>query len=133
MRTVLAGFIAALGLAACATSHVSPVARFETKRICVIENPKVRGDFLNSYRKALEDRGLQVQMFPETTQPDVCPVTSRYVAYFWWDLVFYMRQAEIDVYSDGKHAGRAAFDARGSRFFNTDEKVKELVDQLFPR
>jgi hypothetical protein len=133
MKIALAGLVAALGLVACATSQVSPVARFETKRICVIENPKVRGDFLIAYRKVLEDRGFQVQMFPETAQPNVCPVTSRYVAYFWWDMVFYMRQAEIDVYSDGKHAGRASFDARGSRFFGTEEKVKELVDQLFPR
>lgn len=133
MRIVLAGFIAALGLAACATSHVSPVAKFETKRICVIENPRVRGDFLNAYRKALEHRGLQVQLFPETAQLDACPLTSKYVAFFWWDMVFYMRQAQIDVYSEGKPAGRASFDAQGSRFFSTEEKVKELVDRLFPR
>jgi hypothetical protein len=133
MRIILAGVVAAVLLAACASSQVAPVAKLETKRICVIDNPKVRGDFITSYRKALEGRGFEIQMFPEGAAPNVCSLTSKYVAFFWWDMVFYMRQAEIDVYTDGKHAGRASFDAGMSRFFSTEEKVKELVDQLFPR
>ena len=130
---ILVALVAAGVLAGCASSQVSPVAKLEAKRICVIENSKVRGDFITAYRKALMDRGFEIQMLPETAQLDACPVTSRYVAYFWWDMVFYMRNAQIDVYTDAKPAGRATFEAGGSRFFSTEEKVKELVTQLFPR
>jgi hypothetical protein len=130
---ILVGLAVAGVVAGCASSQVNPIAKLETKRICIIENPKVRGEFINAYRKALVERGFEIQMLPETAQLDACPVTSRYVAYFWWDMVFYMRNAQIDVYSDAKPAGRATFEAGGSRFFSTEDKVKELVTQLFPR
>jgi hypothetical protein len=131
-KTSLA-LIGALGLAACATSKVSPVASLETKQICVIENPKVRASFLDSYRKALEERGYTVRVLPETARLSSCPVTSTYVAYWWWDIVLYMRHAQLEIYQDEKLAGRAVFEAGQSRLFTDDGKIKELVAQLLPR
>jgi hypothetical protein len=123
----------ALGLGACATSQVSPVASLDVKQICVIENPKVRASFLDSYRKALEERGYTVRVLPETARLSSCPVTSTYVAYWWWDIVLYMRHAQLEIYKDEKLAGRAVFEAGQSRLFTDDGKIKELVAQLLPR
>jgi ribosome modulation factor len=123
--------MAALVLCACARNQVAPV-RLEAKEICIIENPRVRSSFLEAYRKALEDRGFTAAVVLPTSAVDVCPVTTKYVAYWRWDLVLYMAQAQLDVYKDGKPAGRAIFHARQSRLISAEGKVRELVDQLFP-
>jgi hypothetical protein len=122
----------AVGLGACAKSQVSPVASLDIKQICVIENPKVRTSFLDSYRKALEERGYTVRVLPDTARLSSCPVTSTYVAYWWWDIVLYMRHAELEIYKDEKLAGRAVFEAGQSRLFTDDGKIRELVTQLLP-
>lgn len=133
MRTVFAALVAALALSACATKQVSPVAMLEVKRICIIENPRVKFDFLGAYRRALEERGFQVEVFPEPAPLSVCPVISRYTANWRWDLVLYLAYAELRVYNNQQPAGRAVFNARSSRFITTEGKIKELVDELFPR
>lgn len=139
---------ALLVLGACARSHVTPVPAAAIQsgpgataanpapaptRICIIENPRVRSDFLDAYKAALSSRGYEVEVVKETPQVSQCPLTTRYVAYWAWDMVLYMRQAELRVYRDGKPAGRAVFQARSSRFIDTEAKVKELVDQLLPQ
>ena len=81
----------------------------EVKQVCIIENPRVRADFLEAYRKALQDKGYQADVIPEGSSLGACPVTSKYVAYWAWDLVLYMTSAQLDVYRDGRPAGRALF------------------------
>lgn len=135
-RRVCAVLVAALalGLGACATKQVSPVGgAIEVKRICVIENPRVRLDFLVSYKKALEERGLHVEVFPETAHLSICPVTTQYTANWRWDMVLFLAYADLQIYNDGRTAGRAVFDARGSRFISAEGKIKEMVDDLFKR
>jgi hypothetical protein len=135
----------------CSTSRVTPVPRAAVqqvpvpqpdtasepavalKRICIIENTRVKNDFLEPYRSALLARGYEVEVFPKTPPSSQCPLTTRYVAYWSWDLVLYLQYAELRVYRDGKPAGRAEFRARSSRFIDTEATVKQLVDQLFPK
>jgi hypothetical protein len=114
-----------------ATKQVNPVAAGEVKRICIIENPRVSFDFLGVYRKTLEGRGVQVEVLPSFAGVSACPVTSRYTANYRWDLVMYLSYAEITVYREGQPAGRAMFSAGTDRFFATDTKIKELIDELF--
>ena len=132
--------LALLALWGCARSQVTPVATSAVpaptasgaKRICIIENPRVRSDFLDAYKAALSGRGYEVQVYANTPQVSECPLTTRYVAYWAWDMVLYMRSAELRVYRDGKPAGRAVYQARSSRLVDTESKVRELVDQLLP-
>jgi hypothetical protein len=135
MRIVLAALIGALALSACSSSikQVNPVTTLEVKRICIIENPRVIFDFVGAYRKALEERGIQVQVLPDTATLKACPLTSKYTANLRWDLVTYLSYAEISVYSEGQPVGRAIFTAGQTRFFSTDDKIKELADELFKR
>jgi hypothetical protein len=131
MKEVAAACVAVLVLGGCARHQVAPVAKLEGNQICIIENPRVRADFVEAYRKALGNRGFQTSMVPSTSALNVCPVTSKYVAYWAWDIVLYMQSARLDVYRDGRPAGRAMYNARSSRLVNTEDKIQELVDQLF--
>lgn len=142
-----AGLVLVAVLSGCATSSVVPVPSAQqpqgqtaegtqdapARRICIVENPRVRGkEFLDAYRKALEGRGFSVTVVQRNPQASHCPLTTRYVAYWRWDLVYYMTFAELTVYRDGKPVGRAVHNARGSRFISTEDAVKGLVVRLFP-
>src|SRR5678815_5181920 len=137
MKAVAIAMSAALCLCSCATSRVAPVRTVAIdpaqKRICVIENPRVKSEFLDAYRTALTERGYEVRVLQKPPPPIDCTLTSRYTAHWAWDLVLYLSYAELRVYRDGEQAGRAEFRARGSRFIDEQSKVKELVDQLLPK
>jgi len=132
----LGAMAAMLLLSACSTKNVTPVAGLDVKRICIIESPAGvgAGTFAEAYKKALEDRGYEVEVFPETARSSICPVTSRYAARWSWDgPIRYLAYAELRVYRGSETIGRARFDARNSRFISAEHEVKEMVDALFPR
>lgn len=133
MRLETTVLIAALALAGCASKQVSRVDTRGETRVCIIENPRVLHDFLGAYRRALEERGFTVEVLPETARPTACPITTMYTAHWRWDLVLYLASADLRVYRDGVQAGRAVHAARQSRFFAAEDKIKELVNELFPR
>lgn len=132
-KIALTSLVAVLTLGGCATKQVTRAALPDTKRLCIIENPRVKFDFLGAYRKALEERGFEVVVYPETRDVTACPVTTMYTAHWRWDLALYLAYAEMQVYSGGQRAGRAVFNARNSRFINAESTVKEMVDELFPK
>jgi len=116
---------------------VKPVERFADKKVCIIDNPAVREGFLASYRQALEAKGYVAQQMPATASIVECPITSTYTANWRWDLAMYMTYADIKVYNGGKPIGEAIYDAKHAglntgKFINADNKIRELVDQLFP-
>jgi hypothetical protein len=140
MKRLLALLLVIL-LAACSiVQEVRPVAPADVaaKGICVVENPEVRKTFLEAYKHTLEKKGFAVKVLPPGTAITECPVYTTYDASWLWDLVSYMAYAEINIYRDGKIAGKALYDSRmgGARiidkFIKTDAKISELVDQLFP-
>ena len=125
-------------LAGCAIQQtVTPVSRIEGREICVVENPAVRAGFLEAYRGALAAKGYSVRQLPPSAAVTACPVTSTYTANWRWDMALYMAYAEIKVYSDGRPAGEAKYDAlhgggNMNKFIRGDAKINELVNQLFP-
>jgi hypothetical protein len=148
MKSVVSALTTALMLSACATSRVSPVrpvpadpqsvavqpadAQPPLKKICVVENPAVVGDFIETYRTALRNKGYEVKVVKKNPQPSECPLSTRYTANWRWDLVPYLVYARLDVYRDGKPAGSAVHNARSSRFINVEATVQSLVDRLLP-
>lgn len=125
-------------LSGCAINQtVKPIDRFAGKLVCVVDNPKVRSTFADSYKQALRNKGYEVRQLDKDASLIECPITSTYVANWKWDLAMYMSFADITVYNNGKPAGRATYDStRGGanmgKFIGADKKVTELVDQLFP-
>ena len=128
-------------LAACSiTQNVKPVtpAALGTREICVRENKSVRESFLEAYKQALESKGLSVRVLDPGAGISACPLLTTYSANWRWDLAMYMAYAEMTVYRDGNEVGKATYDALmgggrvDKKFIKADEKVRELVNQLFP-
>ena len=142
MQTKYKRLIATLlivGLAGCAIhQNVKPVERFEGKQVCVIENPAVKYNFLSTFKQSLEGRGFDVKVLPATSALRECPITVTYTANWRWDMAMYMAYAEIKVYNNGQPVGEAVYDslkggANMGKFIKGEDKIIELVNQLFPR
>lgn len=117
--------------------RVQPVTKVQDRQICIEQNPRVRESFLDSYRKALEQKGFTVIVVPETAVPPSCSLISSYQA-GWGHSGFTvsMLHADIRVLKDSQLVGRATYDASRSRspetMINANSKVVELVNRLFP-
>jgi len=117
--------------------EVKPVERMESRQICVIEDKTVRASFLESYKKALANKGYYVRQLQPLAALTACPVTSTYSAAWIWDFAPWLDYAEILVYHNGKLAGEARYDARSAdanwrRYQAADSKIRALAYQLFP-
>ncbi len=104
--------------------------------ICIIKNEKVRPAFLDAYSDALKAKGVQVRTLGESASLNECTITSTYAAHWAWDLAMYMKYAEIKVYRGVALVGLAVYDAtwgggRPDKFINAENKIHELVDQMF--
>lgn len=136
--TSVCAIVAALALSGCAIHQVvQPVAHFDQKDVCVVENPAVKYDFLPALKNAIGARGYTVRQLPANAALNACPITVTYTANWRWDLAMYMAYADITVYQDAKPSGKATYDAtRGgsnmNKFIKADQKIAELVKQLFP-
>jgi hypothetical protein len=135
------GFLAigVLLLAGCTiTQTVNPTSLAAGSEICIIENPAVREGFLPEVQRALIDNGYRYKMLPESAMPQDCPAALTYVARWSWDLTIYMSYARLQAFTDGRPSGDALYDAtKGggnmSKFIDAEPKIRELVDQLFPK
>ena len=127
-----------LSVAGCAiTQKVDPVLGVTTKEVCVIEDPAVRATFLQTYKRALRDKGYTVKMLEADSSITSCPVTSTYTARWSFDFTIYMAEADITVFRDGAKAGQASYDAKKgglnlTKWIDADAKIVELTGQLFP-
>lgn len=117
--------------------NVKPIEAFQNKEVCVIENPAVKNSFLPAYKHALEAKQYKVTIKPQNESITACQVTSTYTANWRWDLALYMAYAEIKVYKNGVLGGEAIYDsltggANMNKFINAENKINELVGQLYP-
>ncbi|HWU99350.1 MAG TPA: Sbal_3080 family lipoprotein, partial [Oxalicibacterium sp.] len=99
--------------------------------------PAVKNSFVESYKRALIQKGYEVKLLPANASLIECPITSTYTANWQWDLALYMAYAQVIVYNNAKPVGSASYDARRgggnmNKFIDADKKIHELVNQLFP-
>jgi hypothetical protein len=104
--------------------------------VCILKNEDVRQGFLDAYTGALNAKNLKVKLLPESASLNECTTTSTYTARWAWDLALYMKYAEIKVYRSAALVGEAVYDAtwgggRLDKFINAENKIRELVDELF--
>ena len=101
--------------------------------ICIIKNEKARPAFLDAYTDALKAKSVQVRTIGESASSNECTITSTYTAHWGWDLAMYMKYAEIKVYRGVALVGLAVYDGGGrpDKFINAENKIHELVDELF--
>jgi hypothetical protein len=138
MNKSLVLFSVALVISGCAIRQsVTPVGLFEGKQVCIVDNPKVRRGFLEAFKQALVDKGYEVRVLDTSSPLNSCSITATYTANWQWDVAVYMAYAAISVFHNGKTVGEAIYDTRGGdanmgKFIKAEEKVRELVKQLFP-
>jgi len=117
--------------------------------VCIVENKDTGKDVLENIQEGLTNHGVKFQVIPGTYQiennlwvPKVqddqvarCDSLLFYVANWNWDIVMYMRFANIWMTTPdrSKSLGFATYDARASlnKFIDSRKKLLELVDGLF--
>jgi len=145
-RTLIKSFIVSIalliGTSACVINQTVRAVRLNEdlgrKIVIVPEKEGVRSSFTEAYSAALKVKGLSVVEKPFGTPLTDYPLASTYVARWSWDLATYMSYAEIHIFEHGREIGHALYDSRmgggriDKKFINAEEKINELVDQLFP-
>jgi len=106
--------------------------------ICLIPAKGVRQGFTDVYTANLESKGFKVTLLRPGASPSRCPLSTTYIGTWHWDAALYMNFADIRVYENGRKVGQALYDSRSGsgrpdKFINAENKINELVDQLFPR
>ena len=105
--------------------------------ICLIPAKGVRQGFTDVYTANLESKGFTVHMLRAGASPSRCPLSTTYIGTWNWDAALYMEFADIRVYENGRKVGQAIYDSRSGsgrldKFIDAENKINELVDQLFP-
>lgn len=105
--------------------------------ICLIPAKGVRQGFTDVYTANLESKGFTVHMLRAGASPSRCPLSTTYIGTWNWDAALYMEFADIRVYENGRKVGQALYDSRSGsgrldKFIDAENKINELVDQLFP-
>ena len=114
---------------------ISTVAK--QSNICVINHPSTRDSFQTSLTRAIKRKGYKTEVVNQV-QDFNCPMYVTYVGKWSWDLTTYMSYADIKVFDgSNQQLGHAHYDATSkflvgfSKFINADDKINELVDELF--
>ena len=135
-KIMLFFFIFISGCAAVTQQTVTPFENNSSLEICVIENPRIRAEFLEAYRTALQEKGYVVEILHKHADISDCKVTSTYSARWRWDFALYMSYAKIEVFKNGEKSAETLYkivrEGASGKFINASEKVRELVNQLFP-
>ena len=138
-RILLAASVVALS--GCAiTQEVTPSGLDQrAQELCLVRNSEVVQDgFHDVYQRVLEKKGFKVRWLPDKSPVTSCPLVGTYEVIYRWDLAIYLARADLRIYADGQEAGRAVYDslsggANLSKFIQTEPKLTELIDQLFPK
>ena len=114
-----------------------PVTEKIGTNICIIEDTKVKEGFLSAFKRTLEQLGYEVTIISQGNSSADCEIISTYMGLWSWDLAIYMSYATIKVHKNGKLVGEVTYDSRSgganpNKFVNGDEKIQELVKQVFP-
>lgn len=132
---------AAVALSGCAiTQEVTPNGLDRrAQELCLVRNSEVVQDgFHDVYQRVLEKKGFKVRWLPDKSPVASCPLVGTYEVIYRWDIAIYLARADLRIYADGREAGRAVYDslsggANLSKFIQTEPKLTELIDQLFPK
>lgn len=106
---------------------------------CVIDSPAGRAPFAATLLQSLQRRGFEARLLPPGSSVAACTLTATYAAtsQSYWRT--FLATADITVYRRGERVGKAVYDARRSQggvnlshLIDPQQKIDELVDQLFP-
>jgi len=130
--------VAAFAVSACTINqNVAPVKPTAVSELCIQRNDKVLMDeFEPTLARLIEARGVKTRFYTGARPAD-CRHNATYIANWRWDLAMYLYYFRIEIFEDFKSVGLAEYDAalggaNMGKFGSTEEKLKPLIDQLFP-
>jgi hypothetical protein len=142
MKTMnrLVAIVGAILLCGCVINEaVSPVTVPNIASVCIHRNVQVfMSEFVDEVKSQLEAKGMKVHIY-DGDMPAECNYKLEYTANWKWDLAMYLSYANLRVFdNENRLLGEATYDARfgGGRpdkFGHTAEKLRPLLDRLFPR
>lgn len=121
----------------CVSSKVVPVPGFyEMKHVAIEKNDKVIvGDLLDIIRDRFDKHGITTEVItPYDKEKHEYIMT--YVGYKKWDIVSYLRHAEIRIRKNGKLIGDGEYHLFGGggldlrKFYSTRSKMNPIIDEL---
>lgn len=128
----------AFTIAACTINrNVTPIQRSEIDLLCIEQNDNIlMSEFEPTLRRLIEERGISTRLF-SGAQPEDCKHVARYVANWRWDIAMYLVYVRIEIFEDFRSVGLAEYDAtlggfNLDKFGPTEEKLRPLIEQLFP-
>lgn len=131
--------MAALLLSACTiTQQVEPASLKAGSKICIVEDPKVKGTFLSELRSAIGDNGFDTAVISNEEIPATCTYKMTYMARWSWDGIRYMSFTDLKLFDGDQLLGSALYDSTGGagnadKFIKATEKIKELVSELLQK
>ena len=117
MKEVLVAIAVIVCVTACTVTRASPVDPGDrpTKAVCIERNPKVLvEDFIPIVEDGFRLHGIQTVVY-EPPLPAQCQYVLTYTARQSWDMVRFMRYAELRLREGEKTIGTATYRHRGDR------------------
>ena len=140
MRRLTPLLLAAAGalLAACSINQkVAPVESAEIQTLCVESNSDVfMEEFQPTLVRLIEARGVETRVY-SGARPEDCHHTAIYTANWRWDFAMYLSYARIEIIENHRSVGVAEYDAslgglNLGKFGTTEDKIRPLIEELFP-
>ena len=123
--------------AACTSIHVTNVdpTRHQMPHVCIAENSAVTVDgFLSIVQQEFQRHGIRTSAYSGSTMPIECEYQLQYSARRGWDLVTYLKFAELRITRNGELVGAATYRHAGgfglNKYASTETKMRRLIDKL---
>jgi hypothetical protein len=137
MRAMALSVVSITLLSACSSvrvDRVPPDVLQDMHRVCIERNSKVIvSDFLPVVQDGFRRHGIETAVYDPPIPVD-CQFVLTYTARQGWDLVNYLKYAELILRDRERTVGSAEYRHRGgfasSKFANTYTKISPVVDEL---
>lgn len=139
MNKALGITLALLALSACTTVNVrsiDPIAN-PIQLVCIQENPDVAvDDFLTIVESGFQRHGIRTIIYKDK-KPDRCEYTLTYTASRGWDLVPFMKYAELRLRHGDETISLATYKHSGgfalNKWASTASKLDPVLDELLAK
>jgi hypothetical protein len=137
MKAMALSVVSVTLLSACSSvrvDRVPPDVLQDMRRVCIERNSKVIvSDFLPVVQDGFRRHGIETAVYDPPIPAD-CQFVLTYTARQGWDLVNYLKYAELTLRDRERTVGSAEYRHRGgfasSKFANTYTKISPVVDEL---
>ncbi|MEN3968246.1 Sbal_3080 family lipoprotein [Acinetobacter sp. BWR-L5] len=140
MKKIILTSVVFLGLQACTSVQVKPIAASDVNainEICIALNPAVTiDDFVPVVEKRIKHHGVKTRVL-SSDEARKCTHQLQYSARRSWDGVTYLSWAELKIYKNGQPIGDAEYKLKGKgglslmKWQSVETKMNPVVDELF--